>query len=117
MEKAEFAVDTRDWKTFYRMSYDGNKEKLWKFAFLVDGTIHLKLEKLNPELKEIAKKIAGEFRADVLKEIEKKVKAELKGVEVPRKLAEMWVLREVLSQLGLKTYPDLKQLKGILKEI
>ncbi len=118
MEKAEFVVDTKDWKAFYRMSYDGNTDRLWNFGFLVDGTIHVKLGKLAPSLSDSAKKIAAESGlSDAVKELAKKIKKEAKRSGAPAKVAEMWLAREVMKELGLKTYPEQKELRKILKEI
>ncbi len=117
MERAEFIVEADGWKTFYRMRYDGKREKLLAFSSLVEGTTHKKVGDLFPELKPSVDVRAFESLA---KEVSKLAKKVVKGAGVSKdysKFAEMWAAREILAAAGLKLVPESRDLKKILKKI
>ena len=119
MERAEFIVETPEWKTLYRMRYK-SREQLLLFASLVSGTIQAKIISLYPglekELKEVAERYKG-IKED-LKRLEKEVKRIVKGfAKEGAGAVERAALKEVLTALGIKLEPSKTELKNILKKI
>jgi|GEM_PF-3467091 len=118
MESASFIVETSDWKSLFKMRYDGKKEKLMAFGSLVEGTVHYKIGDLFPELKKSVEPRAEiEEKAKELASLARKaVKAA--GIEKDyKKFAGMWVIAEALQASGVKIFPEKKELKSILKKI
>ena len=117
MERAEFTVEADGWKTFYKMRYDGKKDKLLAFSSLVEGTIQKKIGDVFPELMPKADTTALE---PLVKEVSKLAKKVVKDAGIDKdykQFAEMWVAHELLMQAGLLLVPEKKKLKSILKRI
>jgi len=121
MEKAEFMVDTQDWKAFYKMSYDGDPGRLVTFASMVDGTCHYGISKLSPAVETAAQSLATEFTALTaqLEPLNKAVRKHLKQAGIPGKdpLLEAATLRQALQLLGAKTCLEKKELRKTLKQL
>ncbi|MBR9690046.1 MAG: hypothetical protein GOV01_04075 [Candidatus Altiarchaeota archaeon] len=117
METASFSVNTEDWKTVYKMKYDGNKEKMLAFASLIEGTIQTKIGFMFPEMK--VEPLGEEFEP-LIKELTKRAKKVVKTAEISKNykpFAVMWAVSEMLTQSGLKIFPEKKDLRKILKRI
>lgn len=117
MERVEFTVEADGWKTFYKMKYDGKKEKLIAFSSLVEGTTHKKVGDLFPELKQ---GVDVKGLEPLAKEVTKLAKKMVKQAGIDKDyapFAEMWAARELLTAAGLKLVPEGNKLKSILKRI
>lgn len=120
MEKADFTVDTSDWKVFYKMNYDGNKGRLIAFAGLVAGTCGLGVVKLEPAASKAAEALAEEFAGigEQLAGMAKAVRKHLKRQGLAKnKYIEMFTLQQALQILGAKICLEKKEIKKTLKDI
>ncbi len=120
MERLEFAVDIEGWKTFYRTKFLGEKEKLFAFTSLIEGTCQFKLGVLFPEMKKAVEKLDEKEFEPILKEINKLAKRVVKTQELSKdakKYALMWAIKEILMASGLKIAPEKRALKSTLKKI
>ncbi|MBR9680372.1 MAG: hypothetical protein GOU98_00940 [Candidatus Altiarchaeota archaeon] len=119
METASFIVETSDWKSLFKMRYDGNTEKLLAFGALVEGTIHYKMGDLFPNLKKEVESLTPEIE-DVVKQFASIARKAIKNAEISkdyRGFAKLWVVAELLNKSGLQIFPEKKELRKILKRI
>ena len=120
MERLEFIVDIEGWKSFYRTKFSGDKEKLFAFTSLVEGTCQMKLGALFPKMKEVVETLDEKEFEPVLKEVNKLAKRVVKAGEVSKdfkKFALMWATKEILMKSGLKLCPEKREIKSTLKKI
>lgn len=120
MENASFTIDTSDWKSFYKMKYNGEKASLIAFSSLVSGTCGVGALKLEPKALEVSKAIAEKFSGlgEELTKLNRSTRSMMKkeGIE-KNKYLEMFILQQALQILGAKTCLEKKELKKTLKDI
>ena len=120
MENASFTIDTSDWKSFYKMKYNGDKTRLIAFSSLVSGTCGVGALKLEPAAMEVAKTLSEEFSSlgEELAKINRTTRRFMKkqGIE-KNKYLEMFIIQQALQILGAKTCLEKKELKKTLKDI
>ncbi len=114
----EFVVNSKFWKTFYRMSLRGDEkdlERMIKFAFIVDATIMLKLGELFKKL-EADVDLDGEIKSfEDLKKLAQKKARSLKNKDL-RKLFQFYLIREALSEMGLKNFLSKREVAEMIKK-